>query len=68
MTDDGLLWEDHPDFHKVYSVKLEEGNSRIAPITIDTFTAEGKKRYDEGMSIKEMVEGNDFTRDIKPYE
>ena len=45
MTDDSLLWEDNPDFHKVYSVKLEEGNSRIAPVTIDTFTESGKEKY-----------------------
>lgn len=68
MTDDSLLWEDIPDAFKVHSVKLNEGQNWISPITIDTFTAEGKKKYDEGVSIKEMVEGVDFVRVTQSYE
>lgn len=68
MTDDGLLWEDNPDFNRVQSVKFPEGNNKIGDVTIDTFTEAGKKKYDTGTSIKDMVEGTDFNRIIQTYE
>jgi len=68
MNEDYVLWEDRPDFHQVRNVVFPEGNRGIAPVTIDTFTESGQKKYREGTSIKDMVEGVDFFRVVQPYE
>ena len=68
MNDDSILWEDNPDFNKVTGVKFGERDIKPSMVTIDIFTEAGKRKYNEGVSIKDFVEGTDFVRIEQAYE
>ena len=68
MNDDSILWEDNPDFNKVTGVKFGERDTKPSMVTIDIFTEAGKRKYNEGVSIKDFVEGTDFVRIEQAYE
>ena len=67
MSQDDGYWEHNTQF-KLERIKLPEREIKPGPVTIDTFTEGGKRKFKEGVSINDFTEGTDFTRKIFPYE